>query len=163
MATSVTHRHLEFQQLSDIAAEARRLLASGYQPAGNWNLAQVCQHLNEWLRFPIDGYPAVPIFLRPMFWILRHTIGPAQLKKILATKSFPKNGPTMPSTVFPADRASDGVAVHELTATIDRFEKYQGPMHASPLFGAMDRQTHVRLQLVHAGHHLGFLIPRSSG
>lgn len=163
MTTSGMHRHLEFQQLSDIALEARRLLASGYQRSGNWNLAQICQHVNEWLRFPIDGYPTVPIFLKPFFWFMRQTIGPAQLKKILSTKSFSKNSPTMPSTVFPADRETDEVAVQQLVATVDRFDKYQGPMHASPLFGRLDRQTHVRLQLVHAAHHLGYLIPRKSG
>jgi hypothetical protein len=95
-----------------------------------------------------------------MFWIARHTIGPRQLKKILDAKAFPSGGPTMPATVFPPEKCSDEEAVRQLGATVDRVNHHAGPLHASPLFGKLDRQTHIQLQLIHAAHHLGHLVPK---
>jgi hypothetical protein len=37
----VSRRELQFGSLDDAVSEAKRLLADGYLPTGNWNLAQV--------------------------------------------------------------------------------------------------------------------------
>lgn len=162
MTAVPVRRKLEFHELADVSREAQRLLAQGYLSVGKWNLAQVCNHLNEWIRFPVDGYPPTPYLLRPLFWALRSTVMPAKLKKYLADNSFPAGKPTMPQTVYAPNHSSDQAAVEKLAATIERVGDFRGPLHPSPLFGAMDRETHLKLQLVHAGHHLGFLVPKSA-
>jgi hypothetical protein len=155
-------RTLVFSDLDDIVKDARMLLAKGYVSRGHWNLSQACSHIHEWLRFPVDGYPSVPLFLRPLFWALRSTIMPGKLRQLLADKSFPAGKPTMPQTVFPPNASSDEEAVRKLEATVERVRGHGGDWHPSPLFGKLDRQTHIQLQLVHAAHHLSFLVPKST-
>jgi hypothetical protein len=138
------------------------LLAKGYHSTGKWNLAQVCNHINEWIRFPVDGYPKVPMYCRPIFWALRSTIMPGKLKQYIADKSFPAGKPTMQQTVFAPNYTTDQEAVNKLAATIRRMDNYRGSLHPSPLFGAMDREKHLGLQLIHSAHHLGFLVPKNS-
>ena len=162
MSNKPERRKLVFQDLSDITREARMLLAKGYTSAGKWNLAQTCNHINEWVRFPVDGYPRVPVYCAPIFWALRSSIMPGKLKQYLADKSFPAGKPTMAQTVFAANFSSDEEAVRKLGATIERVGSFRGPLHPSPLFGKMDHETHHSLQFVHAAHHLGFLVPKSS-
>ena len=162
MSKTLERRKLEFHDLADVEREARLLLAKGYLSTGKWNLAQVCNHINEWIRFPVDGYPSTPIFLRPIFWALRSTVMPKKLNQYLADKSFPAGKPTMPATVFKPDFSTDQAAVDKLSATIRRVGAYREPLHPSPLFGNLNREQHLGLQLVHAAHHLGFLAPKSS-
>ncbi|HEX6983723.1 MAG TPA: DUF1569 domain-containing protein, partial [Planctomycetaceae bacterium] len=69
-------RTLVFHDLDDAVRDAESLLAGGYDRAGNWDLAQTCGHLVEWMSYPIDGYPRPPALLRPVFWAVRKTIGP---------------------------------------------------------------------------------------
>ena len=61
---TVARRPLKFDSLDAVVRDAENLLASGYDRAGNWDLAQVCGHLAEWLRFPMDGFPKVPLLIR---------------------------------------------------------------------------------------------------
>ena len=66
----------------------------------------------------------------------------------------------MPATVHAAGTDEQTqAALESLLETIERFESFAGPIHASPLYGAMDRETAERLQWVHFGHHLGFFEP----
>ena len=81
MTPTVRHRKLAFATLDDVVRDAENLLAVGYDTAGNWDLAQVCSHLTEWLRFPLDGFPKMPVFLRPVFWLFRKTVGKAKRLK----------------------------------------------------------------------------------
>jgi hypothetical protein len=67
----------------------------------------------------------------------------------------------MPETVPRKGEQDDATAVAELERTIERFRDYSGPLHPSPLFGAMDRETVDQLQLRHCAHHLGFLVPEN--
>jgi hypothetical protein len=158
----VERRKLEFKDLTDVVNDARMLASKGYVALGKWNLSQACNHINEWLRFPVDGYPPIPIYFRPIFWILKSTIMPKKLQQYIADKSFPAGKPTIKQTVFEPNFTSDEEAVRKLAATVERFRSFRGELHASPLFGKMDRQTHTNLQLVHAAHHLSFLIPKST-
>jgi hypothetical protein len=65
----------------------------------------------------------------------------------------------MPATIPRPDDMPDPEAVKKLVATVDRFKRHQGPFHASPLFGVLDRETLEKLQLIHCAHHLSFLVP----
>lgn len=152
-------RQLTFATLNDAVADAEHLLAVGYEKAGNWDLAQVCGHLSEWLRFPIDGFPKRPLVLRPLVWLIRATSGKQMRAKVLAN-GFDAGGRTMPQTVF-AGGGSDAAAVAKLKETVERFEAHAGPIHPSPLFGRMTKDEARALQLRHLAHHLSFLVPKA--
>ena len=98
--------------------------------------------------------------LRPVFWLLRATIGKKIRTKILAG-GFPTGGRTMPLTVFPPG-GDAAAAVAKLKDVAVRFAAHTGPVHPSPLFGAMTRDEALQLQLKHCAHHLSFLVPRAS-
>jgi Protein of unknown function (DUF1569) len=157
-ATKPECRKLTFATLDEVVADAEILLAKGYDKAGNWDLAQVCNHLAEWMRFPVEGFPKIPLLLRPVFWLLRATVGKQMRTKILAG-GFSAGGRTMPQTVFPPDGDAPA-AVAKLKEVAKQFAAHTGPIHPSPLFGALDKDEALRLQLMHCAHHLSFLVPK---
>ncbi len=160
MPTTLTRRDLQFTNLDQIPAEAERLRAGGYDRAGAWDLSQCCGHLSDWLTYPIDGNPPLPAPVRLAMAVVRTTIGPRMLRRILETGTLPAGKPTLPSTV-PISGGDAAAAVARLRRAVERFRAHRGPLHPSPLFGTMDHATASRLQLLHAALHLSFLIPRS--
>lgn len=161
MPAQEERRSLKFASLDEIAAEGERLHREGYSACGKWNLSQVCQHVADWMSFPMDGFPRANPFVRAILWTMKVTIGRRQLAKILAAKSMPAGNPTLPETVGQPDH-DEADAVHRLRATVERLKTYKGPIHPSPLFGPMDYETCVALQLIHAAHHFSFLRPQAS-
>ena len=156
---AATRRELTFATLDDAAKDAENLLARGYDRAGNWDLAQCCRHLSEWMRFPLDGYPKVPLPLKPVMWLMKVTLGKKMLLKILTTGKFDTGGQTLKQTI-PAPGGDEPAAVAQLRVVVERFAKHDGPFHPSPLFGPMTRDEWTRLNLAHAAHHLSFLVPK---
>ena len=77
----VQRRELYCESLDEVAAEARRLLESGYEPAGKWNLAQACGHCSTWMKYPIDGFPKFNFFVAGVFWMMKQTFGKRTFKK----------------------------------------------------------------------------------
>ena len=153
-------RSVVFENLDEVAGDARSLLANGYTTGGNWNLAQVCGHLNDWMRFPIDGYPRASAPIRALLWLMKVTMGRKQLQRILAD-GFSAKTPTMPQTVHAADAISDAAAVDQFLETINRFKDFDGPLAVSPVFGELTPDEAVQLQLRHCAHHLSFLTPNA--
>lgn len=157
-----TRRTLAFDTLDDVVRDAEHLLAAGYDKAGNWDLAQICGHLSEWFRYQMDGFPKAPLLLRPVFWLFRHTVGPAMGRKAFAAGTMKPGIPTIPESVMPGGvDAAESVAT--LRQTVARWQAYDGPLHASPLFGRMTKDAWARGHCVHAAHHLSFLVPRDAG
>jgi hypothetical protein len=152
-------RKLTFASLDEVVADAESLLAQGYDRAGNWDLAQVCGHLAEWMRFPLDGFPKLPLIMRPVAWLVRSLFGKAIKRRVMA-EGFKPGTPTIPGTTFPPG-GDPAQAVARLKAAAGRFAAYEGPVRPSPLFGAMTKEEALRLQLEHCAHHLSFLIPRT--
>lgn len=153
-------RKVSFESIDDVLSDIQNLHASGYQAAGNWNLAQVCQHLNCWMGYSIDGYPKPPWFLGPVLWTMKVLFGKKQFQKVLAEGGFKDGLMTMPKTVFSADAAADEEAIAEFSHTLQRFKQFSGPPAASPLFGEMTLDECRQLQLIHCRHHLAFLKPQ---
>ncbi len=151
-------RQLVFDDLDQVAHDSAKLLADGYVPTGQWDLAQICAHLHDWMRFPMDGYPASPLPIQAMLWLMRVTVGRRQLNSVLQN-GFRDSIPTMPQTRHAANSISDAAAVEQLAATIDRFKNHSGKFHPSPVFGELSPQEHRKLQLAHCAHHLSFLVP----
>jgi hypothetical protein len=73
---------------------------------------------------------------------------------------FPAGKPTMPETV-PPPGGDARVAIEKLRASVERLKAFTGTIVPSPLFGPMTKDEAVRMQLVHAVHHLSFLVPKS--
>jgi hypothetical protein len=161
-ARGQARRELKFDQLEEIYQDAERLLEGGYASVGDWNLAQVCGHVQQWMSFPMDGFPKPGFPINGMMWVMKILVGRSMLKKVLAEGKMKAKAPTMPSTVPSAD-GDDAVAVQRLRETVERLIGWKDDYYASPLFGPMDRETVVRLQLIHAAHHLSFLIPNEGG
>ena len=161
MSTAVQRRPLVFNDLDEVVRDAEHLQAKGYERAGNWDLAQCCTHLSEWLRFPVEGFPKAPAPIRAVFWVLRKTVGRKKLLTYITTGSFPAGKPTMPQTVPPSG-GDAREAIAKLKASVERLKAYAGPIVPSPLFGPMTKDEAVRMQLVHCAHHLSFLIPKGA-
>jgi hypothetical protein len=154
----IERRKLSYASLDEVAADAENLLAKGYEKAGNWDLAQVSGHVAEWMRFPIEGFPKPPTFIKPMLWLMKVTAGKKMLAKILA-EGFSPGGRTMPETVPPSG-GDPAEAVAKLRAVVEKWKTHAGEVYPSPLFGPMTKDTALQLQLRHAAHHLSFLIPK---
>lgn len=155
---TVTRRTLTFNTLDEVLADVERLQVKGYTATGKWDLAQVCQHLAEWVRFPVQGFPKMNPVFGLIFWMLRKTVGRKKLEGYLANKSFPAGKPTMPATVFPPGMAAQK-ATELLHASVVALQQHTGPVYPSPLFGAMTYDECVQMQLIHCAHHLSFLVP----
>ena len=151
-------RELRFDNLGQAVADAETLLAKGYEKTGNWSLSQVCDHMTDWLTFPLDGFPKAPFPISTMLWVMKKTVGRKKFESYLASRSFPAGKPTMPQTVHAA--GDDVKSVAKLKAAVERFQKFDGPIVPSPLFGAMTKDEATQMQCVHLAHHLSFLVPK---
>jgi hypothetical protein len=156
---AVARRELTFNDLDEVVRDAEQLLARGYDRAGHWDLAQVCDHVGNWMRYAMDGFPRAPLPIRGLLWALRKTIGKRKLADFLATGKMPAGKPTLRQSV-PPPGGDPAAAVARLRATVARMTAHAGPLKPSPLFGDVTRDEWVRLNLVHAAHHLSFLVPR---
>jgi hypothetical protein len=160
MDVKTQRRELAFRDLDEVIADAERLQAQGYEKAGNWDLAQVCGHLSEWMRYPVDGYPRAGCFIGTVLWLMKVTVGKKIFRKVLATGTMRSGGPTMKETV-PEPGGDTSAAVNRLKETVQRFKAHAGEYQPSPLFGRLTRDEALKLQLVHCAHHLNFLIPKN--
>ena len=154
---SVSRRTLRFAGLDAIVQDAETLLAKGYEKAGNWDLAQCCHHLAEWMRYPVEGFPKAPLPIRGMLWMARKTVGPKKLQAYLKDGSFPPGKPTAPQTVQAAGGDAKA-AIENMKRSVERLKAHTGAIIPSPFFGPMSKDQCVRLQLVHCAHHLSFLV-----
>ena len=146
-------RHLEFATLADARAEAMRLHVGGYDRLGQWNLAQICDHLTAFTLGCIDGHPyRVP-------WLFKVLFGRLVLRRILSGGRMKPGIPT-PQNPLPSPDGDEAIAVARYAAAIERFEAYDGRYVPSPFFGQLTAEQWRDLHRIHAQHHLGFLAPR---
>ena len=147
-------RKLHFASLDDAVAEARRLHQTGYDRAGQWNLAQVCDHLTKLMTMSRDGFGDARFG-----WPMR-LFGRLAKPMILRTKSMPPGLPGPVSFMPPADLSNDAAALDALAGAVQRVLEPGATFHPSPLVGKLTQEQWIGLHRVHAAHHLGFLIPR---
>jgi hypothetical protein len=153
-------RQLRFATLDEAVRDAENLLAKGYDRAGNWDLTQCCHHLAVLMGWPIDGFPPFVFPRNVGVWLLRKTVAPVWLKKVLDTAVWPTGTPTDERTL-PTAGGNDAEAVTELRQAVERLLAHTGPLQPSPLFGMLDKDTLVRLHCIHTAHHLSFLVPKA--
>lgn len=151
-------RKLKFNNFDEMMADVDTLLAKGYHAHGKWNLGQACSHIADWMRFPLDGFPTPPLPIRIMMWTMKKTVGPRMKRKIL-TEGFKGGMPTAPETVPKPEEITDRQGADKLREVISRVTNYDGDLKPSPLFGPTDKETLIKVSLLHAEHHLGYLEP----
>jgi hypothetical protein len=145
-------RELRLLDFDRVLADADRLLAGGYRRAGNWSLAQVCDHLATIVTMSLDGFPSLmpwPIRLAARWFAL----GPMLRHQVFRSRF------TAPPYLIPAADAADRDAVERLRAAVARFEGHAGPMRPSPVFGTLSRDEWREVHLWHCEHHFSFLHP----
>jgi hypothetical protein len=149
-------RTVRFSDFDQVLADADRLLAGGYDRAGNWGLAQVADHLAKVITFSIDGFPSL------MPWFMRLGARWFALGAILRHKVF-RWSFAAPKYLLPADGVADRDAVERLRGAVERYKAHSGPLHPSPAFGALTNEQWREVHLWHSEHHLSFLLPREAG
>lgn len=149
----MSQRNLDFKTYDDALAEIDRLHAGGYSKSGQWDLAQVCDHLNYFMLGSLDGHQ----FRVP--WLIKALFGRRVLKRILTQRRM-KAGVFTPQKPLPAPGGDESAAVIRLKQTIERVRSHKGDFIASPFFGYLTPEQWHELNLIHAAHHLGFLQPK---
>ena len=145
-------RELHFKDFSEGLREVDRLV-NGYSSKGEWDLAQVCDHLAYFIEGSLDGHQyKVP-------WLLKVLFGGLVRKRILRTGKMKANVPT-PQKPLPARGMDQAQAIARIKKAIARLESHRGEMHDSPFFGHLTPDEWRRLHLTHMEHHLGYLIPK---
>ncbi|WP_422932009.1 DUF1569 domain-containing protein [Singulisphaera sp. PoT] len=160
MGETPSRRELDFREFDAVLHDVDSLAAGGYDRVGNWDLAQTCKHLADWMRYPLDGFPPAPLPIRLMLALVRNTVAPRMFRKVLEQRTMPGGSPTLPASV-PPPGIDESAAIAELRQAIARFRNHEGPFHPSPLLGELDAETSKQAQLIHCAHHLSFLLPRA--
>lgn len=145
-------RKLRFESYGDLLADVERLAGGPVEQLGNWNLAQVAQHLGKTMHGSIDGLP-----LRPN-WLIR------VFGKLLLRRSF-LEGPMPAGFQLPASAAAllpddkgQAAAIADLRAAIERVQTVTERVpHA--ILGEITLADWDRVHLRHAELHLSFLRP----
>jgi hypothetical protein len=148
-------RQLDFKDFAEVRAEVDRLHGGGYEKLGQWDLAQVCDHLTYFIQGSLDGHA----FRVP--WLIKFLFGRLVLRRILKTRRM-RSGITTPQKPLPGPGGDEAAAVAHLQQTIVRLQAHQGEMHNSPFFGHLTPQQWRDLHLIHCAHHLGYLAPKSA-
>jgi hypothetical protein len=156
MAQSTLHRRqLDFRTWPEVLADIELLHRSGYDRAGNWDLSQIVDHVGEGLRTAQRGID------QQGPWIVRKLIGPLILKRIVSQRRM-KAGIKVPKWWLPGPAHDESAAIEKLRGEITDFEQLSTEPCPHPFFGPMTRQQWQDLVLIHAAHHLSFLVPRGS-
>lgn len=145
-------RELRLETYDDVLDELDRLEREGYRQLGNWTLGQICSHLCYYMRGSLEGFDKM------LPWGIRKTIGRPLLKKFMRDRGTPVGGRTLPASV-PAPEVQEQTALAEARALIERLKSSPGPLHPSPLFDQLTTEQWRDLHVLHAEHHLRFLLP----
>jgi len=148
-------RKLDFHDFDSVAADLERLQKNGYSKAGNWGLRQICQHLEGAFRMSIDG------FSMKGPWIIRKILGPYVFKgRLLSKRSMPE-GFKAPKAFMPSDDGDETSTVQAFKVQLDRVRDHKGEFQPNPFLGPMTPDEWRQFHLIHAAHHLSFLIPKA--
>lgn len=141
---------LRFKSPDEVIADVSAL-RNGHQQAGNWNLAQMCRHLNtamNRLMEPEDANSPAP----PSTPELRQRV-----ENILQSGKIP-SGLQAPQRAVPPAICGDE-EVDAFLATLGRFTAFAGPFSSHPRFGKLPDDEMRQLALIHCAHHLSYLTP----
>lgn len=136
----------------DLIAWIERLQREGYEPQGRWNLTQICQHLTATISGGMNGFG----FRMP--WLVRRTVGPWAIRRVLRTSRFPRGVPTFRVLRPPAPAGEDQpVEIARCIEVIRQAKSFRGPLPPHPMVDDLSLEDWKRLMWVHASHHLRML------
>ena len=144
-------KHMTWEQ---VLGEVDQLHRGGYECVGKWDLSQVCDHLSIPLMEVLEGK-----FGFKVPWIVK-LLGPTVIKRQVLKTRVIREGIRGPQRFVNVVRREESVAVNDFHATVGRFKGYRGPFPRHPVFGNMTPEQWQDIQIVHACHHLGFLLPK---
>jgi hypothetical protein len=148
-------RKLDFQKWSEVLADVENLGRAGYDRAGNWDLSQIVEHVGEGLRTARQGTDhRAP-------WIIRKIFGPIVLRRIFRDRRM-KAGIKVPAWWLPGPAHDESAAINQFRAEVAAFEGITSKTFPHPFFGPLTKQQWNELGLIHAAHHLSFLVPRGT-
>ena len=127
-----------------------RLHRAGYQLAGNWDLGTICCHLADAIERSMDGFKTrAPLFIR--------MASPLVLPIVLLTRRIP-SGVNVADIALPSGKQDATEQAARLHRIVERYQSHRDALHPHPMFGRIRRATFDRLHLIHAAHHLSFLV-----
>jgi hypothetical protein len=148
---TVQRRSLDFADFEAVEKEIDRLQQGGYQRAGNWDLAQICDHLSQVMEGSLKGFS----FQAP--WILRKLLAPLILRHVMKTRTM-RAGVRVPE-MAPAARVDPDESIRRCRQLLQQVQHHTGEFQPSPFFGRLSPEQWRQLHLIHAAHHLSFLVP----
>jgi hypothetical protein len=146
-------RQLDFKSWQECLADIDRLQRAGYDRIGMWDLSQVADHIGEGLRTALRGKD------QRASWIIRRFLGPLILQRILRQRRM-KAGIKVPQWWLPGPSYDESAAVDQFRCKVASFQEMTTAPFPHPFFGDLTKQQWNELALIHAAHHLSFLIPR---
>ncbi len=153
-------RALRFEKFAEVRRDLDTLhagIAGGtLRTSGNWNAAQVFNHLAAFMEYPFNGYP--PEIATPA-WIVRFVMKFMRRKMCFGRMPAGVKIPRVKGGTVGFEDSSIDAAGARLRAAIDRLDR-EAPTRPSPLFGPMSHEEWKGLNLRHCELHLSFLHPR---
>jgi hypothetical protein len=147
-------RHLDFQIWPDLLADIDHLRQAHYDRVGNWDLSQTLEHVGSGIRVALHGTD------HQGPWIVRKFLGPMILKRIVRQRRM-KAGIKVPQWWLPGPSHDESAAVNQFRSEVTAFQQLSTQPLPHPFFGPLTKKQWEDLVLIHAAHHLGFLIPRN--
>ncbi len=128
-------------------------LRNGHDRAGNWTLAQVCDHLDKAIQMRMQPGSFPP-----------NTAEQESRKEMFATilktgqlpDGIEATGPMLP----PPECGED--SIDACVARIRQFATFAGPIAPHRLFGHLTDEQARKLNLIHCARHLSFLVPTTT-
>lgn len=149
-------RALNLERLDQVMPEVDRLL-QGHETLGNWSLGQICRHLALSVQYSVDGFP------RRAPWIMRRSLGPVVLGKVLKARRI-RAGFKSPEYLQPNPGLDARAEAEALRAAIHLFNARpaQAGFAEHPFFGRMTKSQWTDFHGIHCAHHLSFARPTSA-
>ena len=93
-------------------------------------------------------------------WIVRKFLGPIILGRVLRQRRM-KAGIKVPKWWLPGPTHDESEEVSRFRADASAFQALKSEPFPHPFFGHISKAQWNDLVLIHAAHHLGFLLPNS--
>ena len=151
-------REVSFGSLDELKAELDRIdaahAAGNLGHTGNWTPAENLDHLAVFWGYSLDGFPGmrVPLAMRIVARLL--------FKKHAVAGKQPPPGfqiPKSASHFLPREGVTYEQASQALHACIERVQRGDSFVPASPIFGKLSNEQWTNLHLGHCGMHLSFI------
>ena len=148
---NAARRKLTFDSLDQVMPDVDRLLLE-HVTVGDWSLGQICNHLARGIRNTVEDCPErAP-------WLVRKTIGPLILKRMLRTGRWP-TGIRLPKQYEPKPGADARAEAEALRIALQVLTSHSGPLADHPFAGPIPRHEWERFHCIHCAHHLSFALP----